>query len=107
MHRMTVEYDTPGDADGFERHYREVHVPLAAAVPGLRRFTTSRPRGLGGAAPYLVAELWFDHADALAAALRTPEMAETGKDAAAMGERYAVPRVVMFTGDVDEVGLGG
>ena len=107
MHRMTVQYDAPGDPDGFERHYREVHVPLVAAVPGLRRCTLTRPRALAGDAPYLLAELWFDDGDALRAALRTPEMAATGEDAAAMSEQYAVPRIVMFTGDVDEVELAG
>ena len=107
MHRMTVQYDAPGDPDGFERHYREVHVPLVAAVPGLRRFTLTRPRALAGDAPYLVAELWFDDADALSAARGTPEMAETGKDAATMAAQYAVPRVVMLAGEVAEVELGG
>ena len=107
MHRMTVQYDAPGDPAGFERHYGEVHVPLVAAVPGLRRFTLTRPRALAGDAPYLLAELWFDDADALRAAMRTPEMAATGQDAATMGERYAVPRVVMHTGDVDEVDVRG
>jgi uncharacterized protein (TIGR02118 family) len=107
MHRMTVQYDAPGDPDGFERHYRDVHVPLVAAVPGLRRFTLSRPRALAGDAPYLLAEMWFDDADALKVAMGTPEMAETGKDAATMSEQYAVPRVVMLTGDVDEVDVRG
>lgn len=107
MHRLTVQYDAPGDPDGFEQHYRDVHVPLVAAVPGLRRATLTRPRALGGDAPYLLAELWFDDEPALRAALSSPEMAATGRDAAAMSQQYAVPRVVMFTGDVTDVGLPG
>lgn len=47
--------------------------------------------------PYLVAELWFDDAAALKAALRAPEMAETGAHAEALG----VP-MTMFAGDVEE-----
>jgi uncharacterized protein (TIGR02118 family) len=67
MHRITIEYGAPTDVEQFEQHYAEVHVPLASKLPGLRRFTTSHPRGLGTGAPYFVAELWFDDADALKA----------------------------------------
>jgi uncharacterized protein (TIGR02118 family) len=58
--------------DGFRRHFREVHAPLIARLPGLRRyvldFTVSDP---GGPAPFCdgVAELWFDDAEALNEAL--------------------------------------
>ncbi len=99
MHRMTIEYTAPADAEAFDRHYREVHVPLAAALPGLRRFTLSHPRGLGGAAPYLVAELWFDDAAALKAAMQSPEMAATAQDA----DGFEVGGRTMFTGEVEEL----
>lgn len=98
MHRITIEYGQPADAEQFEKHYTEVHVPLATALPGLRRFTTSHPRGLGTDAPYFVAELWFDDANALKAALKSPEMAETGADA----QTFDVASTVMFSGEVLE-----
>ena len=86
VHRITIQYAAPADAAGFDAHYRDVHVPLASKLPGLRRFTLSRPRALGpGDAPYLVAELWFDDADAMKAALKSAEMAETAADAQADG----------------------
>ncbi|MEJ7833993.1 MAG: EthD family reductase [Nocardioides sp.] len=96
-HRITIQYAVPDDPEAFDAHYRDVHVPLVAPIPGLRRFTTSRPRGLGGAAPYFVAELWFDDGDALKAALRSPEMAAAGADAEGLG----VP-MTMFSGEVVE-----
>ena len=99
MHRITIEYAGPTDPDAFDAHYREVHVPLALAVPGLVRFTQSRPRGLGGDAPYLVAELWFDDADALKAALKSSEMAAAAADA----QGFDVASTTMFTGEVVEV----
>lgn len=103
MHRITIQYAAPDDPDGFDAHYRDVHVPLASGLPGLRRFSLSRPRALGvGDAPYLVAELWFDDADALKAALRSPEMAETAADAERMVEEYAVAGTTMFTGEVTD-----
>ncbi len=98
MHRITIEYGAPIDAEEFDRYYRDVHVPIAAKLPGLRRFTTSRPRGLGTASPYFVAELWFDDADALKAALKSPEMAAAGADA----RTFEVESMLMFSGEVAE-----
>jgi uncharacterized protein (TIGR02118 family) len=98
MHRITIEYAGPADPSAFDDHYRRVHVPLVAAVPGVRRFTLSHPRGLGGDAPHLVAELWFDDADAMRAAMKSPEMAETAKDA----QSFDVAGTVMFTGAVED-----
>ena len=103
MHRITIQYAAPADPEGFDAHYRDVHVPLAASLPGLRRFALSRPRALGpGEAPHLVAELWFDDADALRAALKSPEMAETAADAERMCKAHGVPGTTMFTGAVEE-----
>src|ERR1700754_2687689 len=41
--QLTVLYNHPEDTSTFDRHYDEVHVPLAEKMPGLRRFTLSRP----------------------------------------------------------------
>jgi uncharacterized protein (TIGR02118 family) len=101
MHRITIQYGAPADPEAFDQHYTDVHVPLASTLPGLRRFSRSHPRGLGGDAPYLVAELWFDDADALKAALKSPEMAETAADA----QTFDVASTTMFTGEVAETDL--
>ena len=98
-HRLTVQYVGPADPDAFLEAYRARHVPLVQAVPGLARFTLSRPRGAG--APALVAELWFADAETMAAALRSPEMAATAADA----ETYDVEQRVTFTGAVEDVPL--
>jgi hypothetical protein len=37
MARFVVVYDTPSDVDAFERHYNDVHIPLARRYPDLRR----------------------------------------------------------------------
>ncbi|HUN35507.1 MAG TPA: EthD family reductase [Trebonia sp.] len=98
MHKLTVQYSDPADPAAFDAHYQQVHVPLAAKIPGLRRFTVSKPRGLGAPAPYLVAELWFDDVDALNAGLGSAE----GAAAAADVQTFAIGSVVMFAGDVEE-----
>ena len=36
MTKIVVLYKTPKDKAQFEKHYREVHVPLAAKLPGLK-----------------------------------------------------------------------
>lgn len=99
MHRLTIEYTGPAEPELFDAHYRDHHVPLAAALPGLRRYTVSHPRGLGGDAPHLVAELWFDDADALRAAMTSPQMDVTAADAAA----FAVAGMTVFTGAVEDI----
>jgi uncharacterized protein (TIGR02118 family) len=101
MHRLTIQYAEPADPAAFDQRYADEHVALVRRIPGLRRFLLSHPRALGavgaGPVPYLVAELWFDDAAALKAALRSPEMADTGAHAEALG----VP-MTMFAGDVEE-----
>jgi uncharacterized protein (TIGR02118 family) len=98
MHRVTVQYFSPADPAAFDEAYEDRHVPLVRALPGLKSFTLSRPRPLGGEGPYLVAELWFEDADALKAALTSPEMAAAAEDAAT----YDVASTVMYSGEVSE-----
>ena len=97
MHRLTVQYFDPADGDAFLAAYRERHVPLAQAVPGVARLTLTTPRGDG--APYLQAELWFEDKEAMKAGLSSPEMGA----AAAHAETYDVARRVSYTGEVEEI----
>ena len=64
--------------EAFQRHWLEVHGPLGAAIPGLRRYVQSHTRRAGydrGREPAWdgVAILWFDDSPALRAATATPE----------------------------------
>jgi len=100
---LTISYSAPADGAAFDADYLAGHVPLAAKLPGVRRFVLSHPRALGpGEAPFLVAELWFDDADALKAALRSPEGAATAADAQQLVERHEVASMTMTTGEVTE-----
>ncbi len=39
MVKLVAMYGKPRDPAHFDRYYREVHVPLAKRIPGLKRFT--------------------------------------------------------------------
>ncbi len=65
----------------FVRHWRDIHGPLALAVPGVRRYVQSHIRGTRTRADIPetaveidgIAELWYDDEAALAASAASPE----------------------------------
>ncbi len=78
MAKMLVIYKTPADPAAFERHYHDIHVPLAKQLPGLHRYEISRPPIVSltpGEMPYRVATLYFDSLEAI----RTAFASEIGK----------------------------
>jgi uncharacterized protein (TIGR02118 family) len=87
MVRFLVVYPQPSDPAAFDRHYFEVHVPLAKCLPGLRRYTVSKaPARIRGAEPfYLVAELDWDDMEAL----RRDFASDLGQETASDVERLA------------------
>lgn len=76
MAKLIVLYKRPQNEDAFNRHYFEVHAPLAKKIPGLRSYEVSEG---GVAAPggptdvHLVAMLEFDSMAALQQALGSAE----------------------------------
>lgn len=76
MARMMVIYKTPKDPAAFDRHYVEVHVPLAKKLPGLRTYEVSRGPVVtvaGGQPVHMVASLGFDSLAAIKQAFATSE----------------------------------
>ena len=85
MARFMVLWGTPEDPDYFERHYREIHVPLVKKLPGVRRYTFSRnARPVRGDPYYRVAELDFDDVTALQQAFASPEGHAAASDVTTM-----------------------
>jgi uncharacterized protein (TIGR02118 family) len=87
--RFTVLWrNTPTDIEAFERHYREVHIPLAKKMAGLRRYTLSRnvARVRGEEPYYRIAELDWDDLEALRRAFDSPEGRATGEDVERLSE---------------------
>lgn len=79
---MIVVYQNPRDPEGFEKHYDEVHVPLAKKLPGLRKYEISKGPVVpiaGARQPYRIASLYFDDMEAI----RTAFASEIGRACAA------------------------
>jgi uncharacterized protein (TIGR02118 family) len=102
MHRLMVLYPPPPDKDAFKAYYEGTHLPIAAKLPGMRRWTYAFEIGSpGGESPYwCVFEADFDSAEAMGAAMGSPE----GQATAADVPNYAPPGVVMLSFDVTEGG---
>jgi uncharacterized protein (TIGR02118 family) len=85
---MIVVYAKPRDPEGFDKHYFDVHVPLAKTLPGLRKYEISEGAVVpitGGPEPYRVASLYFDDM----AAIKTAFASETGRACAADRKQLA------------------
>ena len=82
MPRLIVLYNTPEDTDAFDAHYRDVHMPIVARYPNVRDIRVTRPAGVAGRpAPfYLMAEMSFDSAADLDAALMSEAGAASARD---------------------------
>jgi uncharacterized protein (TIGR02118 family) len=94
--RFLALWGQPDDPTAFERHYRDIHVPLGKKLPGLRRYTFSRGASSvrGGDPYYLVVELDFDDMDALRDAFQSPEGKATAADVASLAEHAEVRSMV-------------
>ncbi len=104
MARMLVIYRMPKDPDAFDKHYIEVHLPLARKLPGLRSYDVSRrpiATPAGDPEPYLIGTLHFDDLAAIRAAFAT----EAGR-ACAADRRILAPDdadVQMYLFDTEEI----
>jgi uncharacterized protein (TIGR02118 family) len=95
--RFLACYDRPADPGAFDRHYREVHIPIARQLPGLRRYTVSRDTEVVRGEPcYLVAELDWDSMAELRAAFGSAQGRATAEDAAHL-QQLAPVRSMVFT----------
>lgn len=66
--------------DEFRRYWRDVHGPLGAKMPGVRKYIQNHATADG--APFDgVAEMWFDDTAAMQAAFASPESAAAAVDA--------------------------
>jgi uncharacterized protein (TIGR02118 family) len=96
MVRFLAAYDEPDDPEAFDRHYREVHIPLAKKLPGLRRYTISRNPAAtrDREAYYFIAELDWDNMTDLRHAFQTPEGRATADDVANLAPKDKVRTMV-------------
>ena len=93
MARMVVVYKTPRDTAAFDKHYFDVHIPMAKQLPGLRKYELSNGPVIamaGGKDAYFVATLHFDDLSAIKAAFATE-----------LGQACAADRRVLAPNDAD------
>ncbi|MBV8284362.1 MAG: EthD family reductase [Candidatus Eremiobacteraeota bacterium] len=85
--KLTVIYDNPKDPAAFERHYRDVHMPIARKIPSVRKVELAKvfPKEDGSPTPaYRTADLYFDSYEAACAAIASAEGQAAIKDALAL-----------------------
>jgi uncharacterized protein (TIGR02118 family) len=81
--KMTVVYGKPEDPEAWDKHYREVHIPIVERYPGVDRIEVAKVSGgpMGSPSPYhLITEVYFADEQALNAALASEAGRESGKD---------------------------
>ncbi|GAA1861385.1 EthD family reductase [Pseudonocardia ailaonensis] len=99
---LTVLYHQPADKAAFDKHYDEVHAPLASTMPDLQSYTVVRPGpGADGAAPeyHLIATLVWPSPAAMQAAMGSPE----GKAGNADLANFAQAGTTILVGGVEQV----
>ena len=85
MVRLTVLYGHPKDPAEFDRYYREVHIPLAKRMKGLKGWTIGKGQAAepGQSAPfYMIVGLYAESRAAMEAILDSPEGRATVADVA-------------------------
>ena len=87
MAKMTVIYKTPKDKAFFEKHYFEVHVPLAKQLPGLINYEINDGPIIsttGHTDTYRIATLHFESMEAMMKAFQSE-----------IGQRCAADRKIL------------
>lgn len=83
MYKATVVYGVPSRPEAFDRHYADVHIPLAKRIPGIIHWTVTKCDAQAdgqASAAYLVAELYAPTRAELLAAFASPEGRASGED---------------------------
>lgn len=73
---MIAIHKTPKDRDAFDKHYFEVHIPLAKKLPGLIKYDVGKSPIIsptGHSDIYCIGTLHFESMDAIKAAFASAE----------------------------------
>jgi uncharacterized protein (TIGR02118 family) len=103
MIKYIALYKRPANPEDFDRKYFETHLPIVNSVPGLVRAEVAKVQRvflegfLGDTEPYMIAEMYFDSAESMRAAVQTPEWASSGANLAEIG---GMELVAMFSAEV-------
>lgn len=85
MYKVIAVYKLPEETqkEAFENHFENVHTPICLKIPGIKEVRVNKVFGGPNGASHLhqVVEMVFENKDSWKAAMKTPEMMESGKDA--------------------------
>lgn len=101
MIRLTVLYGHPDDPAEFDRYYREIHIPLAKKMKGLKGWTIGKcqsPDPQASPAYYLIVGLYADDREQMESILQS----DAGQQTIADVEKFATGGVT-FLYDDEEV----
>ncbi len=90
---MIAIYKTPKDTVAFDKHYFEVHIPLAKKLPGLIKYNVAKNPIIsptGHSDTYCIGTLHFESMEAIKAAFASPE-----------GQACAADRRILAPGNDD------
>jgi uncharacterized protein (TIGR02118 family) len=101
MVKLVAMYKTPQDAEMFDKHYNEVHMPLVAKIPGLIKSEVSKLKALPGTESgfYMMTEMYYENMDAFNAAMGSAEGKASARDIA----NFAKNNVEFYLGKVDNI----
>jgi uncharacterized protein (TIGR02118 family) len=102
MVKLSVLYGQPQDTGAFDRHYNQVHAPLAKKIPGLKGFTTDKPMAINPQEKspyYLIATLYWENMQAFQEGLQSSE----GQAAAADLQTFATGGATLLVGELEVV----
>lgn len=102
--RLLVLWEQPSDPEAFEKHYREVHVPIAGKLPGLRSYLLSHQvSAVRGEPCFMVATLTWDSLEDLRTAFASAAGQATAADVENL-RQYAAVRSMIVSGGEEVAG---
>jgi len=90
--KLIVLYSNIKDPEKFDEHYKNIHIPLAKKIPGVRKIVVSKVKGaaVGKANYYQVVEVYFDDIESLKKASESKEAKEAAKDGLALDPNLTI-----------------
>lgn len=86
MFKVIAVYKAPANDEAkakLDTHFREVHVPICLRIPGIQEVRVNKIFGgpTGASNLHMIVTMVFENKDGWKAAMKSPEMMESGKDA--------------------------
>lgn len=86
MYKVIAVYRAPVEETQkatFENHFKNVHTPICLKIPGIVEVRVNKIFGAptGASEFHQIVEMVFENKDSWKAAMKSPEMMESGKDA--------------------------